>query len=179
MTHSFLATAIMVALAWPLSFHPPPLWKVVCWAFFFGWFADAFTKSGVAAFYPLTSARLVIPGNPRLRLSSGSKAEYAVIALLIVVLGVSVHINTRGGVMRTFATLLGQPESVAKLYQSEGARRRVFAQIEGRFASSGTPVRGSFEVVDVNGENLLVRGETGALYLAGKTQLRPGLSDPD
>src|SRR5262249_23693895 len=65
---------------------------------------------------------------------------------------------------------LGQPESVVKLFQTEGARRRVLAQIEGRFASSGQPIRSSFEVVEVQGELLIVAGSDGARYLAGKPQ---------
>src|SRR5262249_32409304 len=56
-------------------------------------------------------------------------------------------------------------------FQTEGANRRVLAQIEGRYASSGQPIHSSFEVVEVQGESLIVTGRDGARYLAGKPQV--------
>lgn len=167
-THSFLATAVIVALAYPLRWTPYPLlFKAVVWGYFFGWFSDMFTRNGVAAFYPLTSARLVVPANPRLRLVSGSRAEWFIVAVLLVVLGVSLHVNTSGGLMRVFASAMGQPESVVRLWQAEGSRRRIVATIQGRFAASGANAAGNYDVVDVAGETLLVRAADGTLYQAG------------
>ncbi|MBX3279704.1 MAG: metal-dependent hydrolase [Acidobacteria bacterium] len=173
LTHSFLATMLIAAIAWPLRWHSPQLWKAALWGYFFGWFADAFTRAGVAAFYPLTSARLVIPANPRLRMQTGSKAEYIVILLLIGVLAASLHLNTKGGLMRTLTMALGRSESLVKLYQAEGARRRVIADIQGRFAASNVPLHGSYDVIEASGENLIVRAvgeKDGVLYLAGHAQ---------
>jgi len=69
-THSFLATGILAFMSLPLVVIGLP-WAGLVTGYFFGWFADVFTKSGVPAFWP-NRARLVIPGNPRLRLSPGS-----------------------------------------------------------------------------------------------------------
>jgi inner membrane protein len=173
LTHSFLATGLIAALAWPLRWHSPQLWKTALWGYFFGWFADAFTRAGVAAFYPLTSARLVIPANPRLRMQTGSKAEYIVILLLIATLAVSLHLNTKGGLMRAVTMALGRSESIIKLYQAEGARRRIIAEIQGRFAASNAPLRGTYEVIETLREGFIVRADdnkSGALYLVGNAQ---------
>jgi inner membrane protein len=166
-THSFLATIVIAALAWPVRWYSVPMWKAALWGYFFGWFADTFTRSGVAAFYPLTLARLVIPANPRLRLASGSKAEYVLMVLLLAVLGVSLHLHTKGGFMRVVTMSLGQPESIVKLYQAEGAKRRINVEITGRYAASNTPLRGNYEVIEASGESFIIRDRDGALYLAG------------
>jgi inner membrane protein len=83
-THSFLATGIFTLATYPLTFVAKPLyWQALVLGYFFGWFADVFTKSGVAAFYP-GKARLVIPANPRLRLSTGSSTEWFVLFILVI-----------------------------------------------------------------------------------------------
>jgi inner membrane protein len=68
-------------------------WQALVVGYFFGWFGDVFTKSGVCAFYP-SSARLVIPGNPRMRLSTGSGAEVFVLVALLAVAIATININS-------------------------------------------------------------------------------------
>ncbi|MEO1134690.1 MAG: metal-dependent hydrolase, partial [Cyanobacteria bacterium J06639_1] len=69
LTHSFAFTLFMAAIASPLWVFAGVLyWKAFVLGYFLGWFADCFTKSGVVAFWPY-DARLVVPGNPRMRLS--------------------------------------------------------------------------------------------------------------
>ena len=173
LTHSFLATIALAALSWPLRWAGqgagPGLWRALVFGFFFGWFGDVFTRSGVAAFYPATGARLVIPRNPRLRLATGTRGEYLVFGLFVCVLAASVHLNTAGGLMRTIGSLLARPESARALFDKEGARRRVLATLEGRHAATGERlvIEGA-EVVDAEGRSLLVRGPDGRLYLAGE-----------
>ncbi|HZN11509.1 MAG TPA: metal-dependent hydrolase, partial [Blastocatellia bacterium] len=111
-THSLLATVTFAALCSPVYLYSPQAWKAALWGYFCGWFADAFTKSGVAAFYPLSAARLVIPANPRLRLSSGSRAERGVAVVFLCLLGSAVHLNTKGGLVRALGSWMGQPEAV-------------------------------------------------------------------
>jgi inner membrane protein len=118
-------------------------------------------------------ARLVIPGNPRLRLSTGTRAEYFIFALLVGAVAISIHLNSQGGLMRTFTALIGQPEGVASLYQKEGARHRIIAHIEGQQNATASPVVADFEVVDVEGAGLLVRDQKGTLYQAGNARACP------
>jgi inner membrane protein len=165
-THSFLATALLALLALPLRWQHAQLWYAVILGYGGGWLGDAFTKSGVAAFYPLSSARLVIPANPRLRLTTGSRAEYLVCVGLLLSLFVSVHLHTSGGVRRTFNAWLAQPEGVTSLFAKASATHQILAQIDGRFVASATPVHAEFEVLEVEGERLLVRAANGTLYWA-------------
>ncbi len=166
LTHSFLATAIIAALALPLRWQQSQLWYALMLGYFSGWFGDAFTKSGVAAFYPLSSARLVIPANPRLRLTTGSRAEYVVCAVLLLSLAVSFQLHTNGGLRRAFNALLAQPEGVTALFAKASATHKILAHIEGRFIASATPVNAEFAVLEVEGERLLVRDANGLLYWA-------------
>ncbi len=167
-THSFLATTIIALLAWPLRWQHAQLWEAGILGYFGGWFSDAFTKSGVAAFYPLSSARLVIPANPRLRLATGSRAESVLLLLLCLSFVFSLYLNTNGGLLRRFNAWLAQPEGVVALFARESTRHQIFAQIEGRFIASATTVNAEFEVLEVEGERLLVRAANGFLYWAGQ-----------
>jgi inner membrane protein len=163
-THSFLATGIIALLALPLRWQQTQLWYAVILGYGSGWFGDAFTKSGVAAFYPLSSARLVIPANPRLRLATGSRAEYVVCVGLLLSLFVSVHLHTQGGLRSTFNAWLAQPEGVTTLFAKASATHQILAQIEGRFVASATPVNAEFTVLEIEGERLLVRAANSTLY---------------
>jgi inner membrane protein len=165
-THSWLATAIIALLALPLRWHSTQLWYAVVLGFFSGWFGDAFTKSGVAAFYPLSSARLVIPANPRLRLSTGSRAESLICVGLLLSFLLSVHLHSQGGLRQTFHAWLAQPEGVTTLFAKASATHQILAHIEGRFVASATPVKADFTVLEIEGEKLLVRDTNGLLYWA-------------
>jgi inner membrane protein len=165
-THSFLATGLMALLALPLRWQQVQLWYAVILGYGSGWFGDVFTKAGVAAFYPMSSARLVIPANPRLRLTTGSRAEYFVCAGLLLSLFVSVHLHTNGGLRRTFNAWLAQPEGVTSLFARASATHQILAHIEGRFVASATPVQAEFTVLEVEGERLLVRAANGTRYWA-------------
>jgi inner membrane protein len=149
----------------------PLVWRAVIFGYFFGWFGDVFTKSGVAAFYPATSARLVIPRNPRLRLATGTRGEYVLFVAFIALLIVSIHINSAGGLMRSFSSLLAQPESAAALYQKEGAHHRILANIVGRHTATGERVvMEDAEILDVEVQRLLVRDQSGSLFEVGSRQ---------
>lgn len=165
-THSFSATALIALLVLPLRWQQPQLWYAAILGYWSGWFGDAFTKAGVAAFYPLSSARLVIPANPRLRLTTGSRAEYVVCVGLLLSLLVSVQLHSQGGLRRTFNAWLAQPEGVTTLFAKAGATHQILAHIEGRFVASAMPVNAEFTVLEVEGERLLVRATNGTLYWA-------------
>lgn len=171
-THSFLATGIIALAAMPIRFYATDgvlLWKALLTGFFFGWFADVFTRSGVAAFYPFTSARLVVPANPRLRLKTGSKAEYLIILLFLGLGAVSYNLHSQGGLMRVFNSLMAQPSGAAELFRKEGNSRQIFAEINGQ--TSAGEIHAEFEVLEVmSGDTLLVRDSSGNLFTAGNKQ---------
>jgi len=95
---------------------PVALWfeakyQALILGYFMGWFADAFTKSGVA-FYPST-ARLVIPATPRLRLSTGSQSEYFVVGLMAIIAILTINMNSSGGILRPYS-VVGIPEEQSR-----------------------------------------------------------------
>lgn len=121
-THSFLATGIVTLVTYPIALLTEPLyWQALILGYFFGWFADVFTKSGVCAFYP-SSARLVIPGNPKLRLSTGSNAEWFVLFLLIAIAIGSININSAGGIVRSFNQSLGLPGGAVETVNEDASK---------------------------------------------------------
>ena len=133
-THSFLATGIFTLATYPITLFTKPLyWQALVLGYFFGWFADVFTKSGVAAFYP-SKARLVIPGNPRLRLATGSSAEWFVLFILVIFAILSIQINSAGGIVRSFNQALGLPSGAIETVNQDASRYLLKAHIKGRNA---------------------------------------------
>ena len=84
-THSFFATGVLTLMTYPLApLGYAYLWKALILGYFWGWFADVFTKSGVEAFYP-SRGRLIIPRNPKLRLGTRSRAEWFLLMVLVAI----------------------------------------------------------------------------------------------
>lgn len=169
-THSFLATAVFAVLVLPVVLLGQAFWWGLVIGYFMGWFGDCFTKSGVAAFFP-SSARLVIPGNPRLRLSTNSPAEYFVLGVLVIVAIGIINLNSSGGILRGFNQLLGLPSGAVEIVSLEGSRYQIFVQVSGRVLLTQQPFEQELEVVRaMTDSDLLTRDRTGRLYRVGTTQ---------
>lgn len=169
-THSFLATGAIAVLTLPIAFWWLGCWQSLILGYFMGWFGDSFTKQGVAAFYP-SAARLIIPGNPRLRLSTGSNAELFVLTALIGVAIASIHINSSGGILRTFNQSLGIPSGAVEIVSNEGSQYLLTATINGREAITQQPVDAEYEVIrSLTQNDLLIKDRQGKLYRAGTSQ---------
>ena len=170
-THSFLATGIFTLVTYPITFVAKPLyWQALVLGYFFGWFADVFTKSGVAAFYP-SKARLVIPGNPRLRLATGSSAEWFVLFILVAIAILSIHINSAGGIVRSFNQALGLPSGAIETVNQDASRYLLKAHIKGRNAITQEPIEKAYEIIQpLNQNELLVKDELGTTYRVGNSQ---------
>ncbi len=169
-THSFLATGVITLVTYPIALLTEPLyWQALILGFFGGWFADVFTKSGVAAFYP-SKARLVIPGNPRMRLSTGSNAEWFVLFLLVAIAAITINLNSAGGLIRGFNQALGLPSGAIETVNEDASRYLLTAHIKGRNAITQEPVDSSYEVVQPLSQNdLLVREQNGTIYRVGRS----------
>ncbi|MGB7416329.1 MAG: metal-dependent hydrolase, partial [Thermosynechococcaceae cyanobacterium] len=163
-THSFMATLFIAVLSLPLMFLRLNLWQALILGYFFGWFGDVFTKSGVCAFYP-SPARLVIPGNPRMRLSTGSGAEVFVFVALLAVAIATININSNGGVLTAFNKVLGVPSGAVEIVGEEGSKYLMIAHIRGRNAVTQQRIDASFEVIKPLTQNdLLVRDKKGQVF---------------
>lgn len=171
LTHSFLASGIFTIVTYPIVlFWGAEVWQALVLGYFAGWFADVFTKSGVAAFYP-SKARLVIPGNPRIRLSTGSSAEWFVLFLLVAIATVAINLNSTGGILRGFNQALGIPAGAIEIVNQEAGSYLLTAHIKGRNALTQQPIEGDYEVVQpLTQTDLLVKDAQGTMYRAGRTQ---------
>jgi inner membrane protein len=187
LTHSFMATGIVAALTAPLLWFNWPLFLALLLGYFVGWFADAFTKSGVEAFYP-NPARLVIPGNPRARLDTRSPAEYWVLATAIFLTMISVNLTSAGGLSETVArTFFNDTTTAAELFHKHGATQRVYVTIDGIHTYTRQAISGTYEVLEAGTSDLLAEDTaTGRIYKIGQgsdAQIRPNrvkaqLGDP-
>jgi inner membrane protein len=169
-SHSFLATVVfslvvLPALTWGFIF-----WQALVLGYFCGWFGDVFTKSGVCAFYP-SPARLVIPGNPRLRLSTGSGAEVFLLGVLVCLAIASINIASNGGILKAFNQTLGFTSGAVEIVAQEQNQYLLSAELTGRNAATQQSVASVFEVVQpLTQSDLLLKDSSGRLYRAGETQ---------
>lgn len=168
-THSFLATVLIAIVGSPLLWFGLSHWF---WGgligYWIGWFGDVFTKSGVAAFFP-SQARLVIPANPRLRLASGSPTEAIVLGLLVLIAVSSININSAGGIMRSFAQVLGSQSGAMEIYQRESSKHQLLAQITGRHTITQQAIAGQYAIIGTVNQDLLVQDTQTHLYRVGSS----------
>jgi inner membrane protein len=170
LTHSFLFSLGLAAVTFPITLWNQSVWIALNLGYFLGWYADNFTKQGVCAFFP-HPGRLVTPGNPRLRLSTGSSAEYFLLMVLVCVAIAIVNLNTSGGILKAFNQTLGLSSGAVEIVAAEQNQYLLMAQIRGRNTLTQQAVQGQFEVVQpLTQTDLLVKDSQGRLYRAGETQ---------
>jgi len=170
-THSFFASGVVTLAAYPLALLGySQLWYGLILGYFFGWFADVFTKSGVQAFYP-GRGRMIIPRNPRLRLATGSNAEWFLLFILVVVSILSISINSGGGLIRGFNQALGLPSGAIETVNEDASRYLLRVRVQGRNAITEQPVDATYEVIEpLTVSDLLVKDEGGTVYRLGSSQ---------
>ncbi|NJL51013.1 MAG: metal-dependent hydrolase [Hydrococcus sp. SU_1_0] len=169
-THSFLALAVFAVIIFPVTFFGYKYYLGMVSGYFWGFFGDVFTKSGVALFYP-SKVRAICPANPRLRLSTGSSAEWFVLFILIVFAILSIQINSAGGIVRNFNQALGLPSGAIETVNQDASRYLLKAQIKGRNAITQEPIEKAYEIIQpLNQNDLLVKDELGTTYRVGNSQ---------
>jgi inner membrane protein len=170
-THSFFATGIVTLASYPLAvLGYAHLWQALILGYFWGWFADVFTKSGVEAFYP-SRGRLIIPRNPHLRLGTRSRAEWFLLMVLVTIAILSININSAGGMIRGFNQALGLPSGAIETVNEDASRYLLTAHIKGRNAITEEPVEADYEVIEpLTTNELLVKDNTSIVYRVGQSQ---------
>jgi inner membrane protein len=169
-THSLMATVIIAVVALPIVLLGLPFYLALLSGYFWGWFGDVFTKSGVCAFYP-SQIRAVCPGNPRLRLATNSPPEWFLLGALVIIAVGSFNLNSSGGILRGFNQLLAFPEGAIEIANTEGHQYLLLAQIQGRNRVTNEPVVGAFEIIkSLTQSDLLVMDKARLLYRVGATQ---------
>ncbi|MGF1488906.1 MAG: metal-dependent hydrolase, partial [Prochloraceae cyanobacterium] len=169
-SHSFLATGIVTVISLPLLFLIDGIyWQALVLGYFLGWFADVFTKSGVAAFYP-SKATLVIPSNPRLRLSTGSNVELFLLILLTAIAIISINVNLNGGIIKQFDRVLGMPSTAIETVNEEISQYLLEVQVKGYDRINTRKIDRTYEVVKpISESDLLVKDDRDTFYLIGNS----------
>lgn len=177
-THSFISTLAIAFLALPMwYFIGWQYWAALVLGQFTGWFADCFTKSGCAAFFP-NPARLVIPGNPKVRLGTGSPTEYWILGTVVLLAIASINLSSAGGVSESFATAFFNDSSTAAgLFHKYGSSRVVSVEVVGMNARTSRAVSDSFTVLEAAGTDIVGESKTsGKVYRIGSSpfvQIQP------
>ena len=113
---------------------------------------DMFNPMGVQLLWP-NDARDVIPGNPKFRPNTGSKAEGFVFIAFSLLLILALPISSNG-LMPSLRWLLATPQ--AAIEEFENNPYRTYVTFEGYFQDTKKPVSGTAEVLDVQNKKLIV-----------------------
>ena len=169
-THSLLASAVVATVAYSVAYAGSSrflnLAHAVSIGYFFGWFADCFTRGGVEMFYP-NPVRCVCPGNRNLRLRTGSNAEYFVLMVLVAIALAVFNINNSGGLFTQFNRLIASTSGVQHIYNDSGSTHLIKANIKGVRTSDRAPVMGNYTIIQSHGSGFIVQSATGEIYKAG------------
>ncbi len=169
-THSFFASIVVAAIAYGVSFLAGGkflnLAHAITTGYFFGWFIDLFTKSGIEIFWPARE-RYVCPGNRKFRLKSGGSAEYMVMIASLAIALIIFNVNANGGVINQFNRLMATSAGVTEIYNQSGSTHVIFAHIKGVRSGDRFPVDGDFRIVEVKGQDFIVQSPSGEIYKVG------------
>ena len=180
-THSFFATGVLTLISYPIALMGyPHVWHGLILGYFFGWFGDVFTKSGVEAFYPSHGRliiprnprlRLIIPRNPNLRLGTKSRAEWFLLMVLVAIAIISININSAGGIIRSFNQTLGIPSGAIETVKAESSLYLLNVKVKGRNTLTEQPINATYEVIEpLTASDLLVKDNQGKTYSIGNSQ---------
>jgi inner membrane protein len=167
-THSLVASGAIAIVGYGVALFNPSFVNLVHAlnvGYFFGWFADCFTRGGVEMFWP-SPVRCVCPGNRDLRLRTGSNAEYFVLVLLIAIALFTFNVNNSGGLLTQFNRLIAAPSGVQKIYNESGSTHLIKANIKGVRTSDRSKVTGQFLIIQSLGTGFLVQADDGRIYKA-------------
>jgi inner membrane protein len=167
-THSLFASGIVAICSYGIAILFPSLTNLVHAlniGYFFGWFADCFTRSGVEMFYP-SRVRCVCPGNRNLRLRTGSNAEYFVLIVLIPIALAVFNINNSGGMLTQFNRIIASPAGVQQIYNSSGSTHLIKVNIKGVRTSDRSLVNDKYWIIQESGSGFLVQSRDGKIYKA-------------
>ncbi|NJL64805.1 MAG: metal-dependent hydrolase [Methylacidiphilales bacterium] len=168
-THSLLASLLIAIASYGMALFQPSfinLVHAINVGYFFGWFADAFTRGGVQMFFP-AKVKCVCPGNRNFRLRTGSNAEYFVLIVLMAVALAVFNINNSGGMLTQFNRLIASSSGVETIYNESGATNLIKAQIKGVRGGDRSKVEGDYLIIQTHGAGFIVQSSKGEIYKVG------------
>ncbi|WP_238360526.1 metal-dependent hydrolase [Iningainema tapete] len=167
-THSLLFTGFTAVAALPLAYYFSwKHWLAIPLGHLISSVADTFTKSGVRLLYPSKSI-YVCGKNPRLRLATGTPAEYTVLALALAIWLLSANLISSGGLTKQFSThFLANNSTAIELLRQE-SQRAVRVRVIGTRQVDNSQIDEMFWAVDAQGETLIVRSAQGQIMRVGE-----------
>lgn len=169
-THSFLATASVTAVALPLGFVLGDIGAAaaVPLGHLLSCFADCFTRQGVQLFWP-DPAWAISVSNPKRRLTTGGPGEYWVLSAAIALLILGIWLAGSGGVTQTVNQGLGLRDGAIATYNEHASTAEVWADIKGVWADDRSNADGRYRILGIEGKEFIVTDGSG-IYKTG-TQL--------
>ncbi len=166
-THSLLATAAIALLSLPLYFYLGwKIWIALPLGHLIACFSDTFTKQGVQLFWP-SPAWAVCGSNPNRRLTTGSPAEYWVLAGAIALLVVSINIQGTGGLIQSASQQLGLKSGVMAAYNKNAATHHIYASITGVWAGDRSDASGKYWILGTDRSEFIVT-DGNSIYKTGE-----------
>jgi inner membrane protein len=178
-----LCSVLLLAVGAAAGYLLPELLPGNCWlALSIGHvsacFADCFTKQGVQLFWP-KPAWCVSGLNPNRRLSTGSVGEYSVLVIAVIALAANIHFNTSGGWTRAAVQAIGLREGAIEVYNTESAKRHIFAEIEGNWVSDRSPANGRYWVLGTDGGEFVLTDGKGIYKTASNIIIKRLSAKPE
>ena len=174
-THSLLVNFGLIAATLPLVFLKDwKWWLAIPIGHLVSIFSDTFTKQGVQLFYP-SPVWAVFGRNPNRRLTTGSVAEYWVLAMAIALIVLSINLQTSGGIIAQANQLLGTREGIEQAYNRHGGDSVVFVNVKGVWGSDRRAVEQRFWILAQRGKNFLLADNQG-IYLTSEQIIPERLS---
>ncbi|MEL7037769.1 MAG: metal-dependent hydrolase [Cyanobacteria bacterium J06592_8] len=146
-THSILMTIVVAVLSAPIAYYFNWRWSAaVVLGHFLSICADTATKSGAALFFP-NPVMCVLGRNPNNRISTGSTAEYWVLAIATILICFGVWLNDQGGMQLWVSDIFSLPQAVEQIYNENGSTNHVFIDVQGVRTTDRSPINQRFFIV--------------------------------
>jgi inner membrane protein len=113
---------------------------------------DMFNKRGVQMFWP-DSGRDVIPKNAKFRAESGSKSEIFIFLVLLALLIPALPLS-KYGIGSSLRWLLATPGSAIEEFKDQ--KTHSYLDFKGILSETKEPIEGTGEIVDVQGQRLVI-----------------------
>jgi inner membrane protein len=170
LTHSFLATAIISAIALLMGYYYfNDIYKLIALpvGHLVSCFSDTFTKQGVQLFYP-NPVWAISVSNPHRRLRTGSPSEYYVLVAFSILLFINFSlINNTGGITNAISINLGLRDEIVKMYNQDANTHLFKASIKGYQQSDRATIDDEFIVINnIDKEFIVTDGER--IYKTGE-----------
>ncbi len=168
-THSVTGIAVCALVFSPLLFFPwgHALFIALVSGFAFHLAGDACTKAGVPMMWPRRE-RWVFPGDAKFRLTTGSRAEWVVLGLVVALSALTLPV-ARMGPRRWLHVVRADLGSAVRDQQDYAGRFATEAEIEGYDVLTHKVVSGRFPIAGLQGDDGLLIEREGALWMVSKS----------